>query len=49
MCGVSRRAWARNANAITTIDEWNERNEGHGHITKPRLAEQTFLENLMDE
>ncbi len=48
MCGVSRRAWARNANAISTIDEWNERNEGHGHITSPRLADQRFLETLID-
>ncbi len=48
MGGVSRRAWARNPNAITTIDEWNRRNEGQGHITKPRLAEDGFLESLID-
>ena len=47
MCGVSRRAWARNPNAISTIDQWNERNEGNGHITKPRLAEEAFLEGLV--
>ncbi|MCD4749169.1 MAG: urocanate hydratase [Thermoanaerobaculales bacterium] len=48
MCGVSRRAWARNPNAISTIDEWNERNGVRGHITKPSLADETFLETLVD-
>ncbi len=48
MCGVSRRAWARNPNAISTIDDWNERNTTSGHITRPRLAEEAFLEDLVD-
>jgi len=48
MCGVSRRAWARNPNAISTIDEWNERNGAKGHITTPRVAEDALLEALID-
>ncbi len=49
MCGVSRRAWARNPNAISTIDEWNDRNEARGHITRPRLAEEAFLKRLVGD
>lgn len=48
MSGVSRRAWARNENAISTIDEWNEQNQDHGHITTPRVAEDGFLESLIN-
>ncbi len=48
MCGVSRRAWARNTNPISTIDEWDDRSGARGHITKPRLAEEAFLKNLID-
>ena len=48
MCGVSRRAWARNPNAISTIGEWNQRNGTRGHITTPRVAEDALLEDLID-
>ncbi len=39
MCGVSRRAWARNPNAIATVTEWNQANVERGHITVPELAD----------
>ncbi len=49
MCGVGRRAWARNTNALETIDGWNDRNRNRGHITTPRVAEDALLERLIDE
>lgn len=38
MGGVSRRAWARNENALETSAAYNERGQGN-HITLPFLAE----------
>jgi urocanate hydratase len=49
MSGVSRRAWARNANAIETVDGWNAANANRGHITVPTVARQELLEMLVDE
>mgnify|MGYP000190437895 CR=1 FL=1 len=48
MCGVSRRAWARNSNAIDTVTEWNARNAERGHVTVPRLADDGLLARLVD-
>ena len=39
MIGVSRRAWARNENAVTTVMEYNEMYKGQDHITLPYEAE----------
>ena len=39
MVGVSRRAWARNENALTTAAEYNLENAGSSHITLPYLAD----------
>ncbi len=39
MVGVSRRAWARNENALTTATEYNLENAGSSHITLPYLAD----------
>ncbi len=49
MSGVSRRAWARNANALETIEAWNAANGERGHITVPHLADDDFLAGLVDE
>lgn len=49
MGGVGRRAWARNENAIETVDTWNEANAERGHITRPQLADETFLDELLKE
>ena len=38
MCGVARRAWARNENSIATAKEYNEVNKTTDHITIPELA-----------
>ncbi len=48
MGGVARRAWARNANAIKTVDVWNAANNARGHVTVPRVADEAFLESLLD-
>ena len=48
MGGVSRRAWARNPNAIETASAWNEANAGRGHVTVPHLADDAMLEALID-
>lgn len=39
MVGVSRRAWARNENAVSTVIEYNEMYKGQDHITLPYVAE----------
>jgi urocanate hydratase len=49
MGGVARRAWARNDNAIETVDIWNRVNAERGHVTVPRLADETLLERLVGE
>ena len=43
MVGVSRRAWARNENALTTAAEYNLENAGSSHITLPYLADDTVV------
>ena len=48
MGGVARRAWARNANAIETVDTWNATNADRGHVTVPRVADDVLLESLLD-
>ncbi|MCG6963138.1 MAG: urocanate hydratase [Acidobacteria bacterium] len=48
MSGVSRRAWARNSNALSTVAEWNLANAERGHITEPALADENYLEQLVD-
>ena len=48
MCGVSRRAWARNKNAIETSMTWNVNNSERGHVTVPRVAEDDLINSLLD-
>ena len=49
MGGVARRAWARNDNAIETVDVWNRANAARGHVTVPRVANSTLLDRLVSE
>ncbi|OPJ56504.1 urocanate hydratase [Alkalithermobacter paradoxus] len=49
MCGVSRRAWARNENSISTCMEYNEMNKGKDHITLPYIASDSLITNLVDK
>jgi urocanate hydratase len=48
MSGVSRRAWARNTNAIETVNGWNAANADRGHVTVPYVADTGMLERLID-
>lgn len=45
--GVSRRAWARNKNAIDTIQKWNTRMDGKGFITIPNIPKTDLVESLV--
>ena len=43
MIGVSRRAWATNENALTTVAEYNKIYEGQDHITLPFVADKDMV------
>ena len=43
MIGVSRRAWATNENALTTVAEYNKLYEGQDHITLPYIADREMV------
>ncbi len=47
MGGVSRRAWARNENAISTSKNYNDL-DNNSHITIPYLTDDALLENLVN-
>lgn len=47
MGGVSRRAWARNPNAIEASEQFNK--EGKGHITLPYLADHESVLGALDK
>jgi len=49
MGGVARRAWARNENAMSTCQTFNEEEQGKQHITLPFVADKTFLQTLVNE
>jgi urocanate hydratase len=46
-CGIARRAWARNPNAIDTAKEWNRTHDGH--ITMPFIPEKGLVERLVSD
>jgi len=48
MGGIARRSWARNTNALETAYNWNFENEKKGHLTLPFIAEDTLLDNIID-
>ena len=43
MVGVSRRNWAGNKNAMTTVAEYNEMYKGQDHITMPYVADEAVV------
>ncbi|WP_053955840.1 urocanate hydratase [Inediibacterium massiliense] len=49
MCGVSRRAWARNENAVTTCIEYNEIMKGKDHITLPYVPREEAIKSAVDQ
>ncbi len=48
MCGVSRRSWARNPNAIATVADWNRSHAARGHVTVPAVADDALVSRLVD-
>jgi urocanate hydratase len=48
MCGVSRRAWARNENSITTASEYNTI-DNNSQITIPYLTDEDYIEKLVNQ
>jgi urocanate hydratase len=46
MVGVSRRAWARNENSITTSIDFNEKSNDN-HITIPYVADQGLVDEIV--
>ncbi len=49
MCGVARRAWARNKNSIETAIEFNENFEKTDHITLPFIPKKGLIEKIVAE
>ncbi len=49
MVGVSRRAWARNANAVETVLQYNEEFKQTDHITVPAVADRDMIREVLGE
>jgi len=49
MGGVARRSWARNTNAIAVSAEFNEKNQGRGHITLPYLTDGDWVGKVVGD
>ena len=49
MCGVARRGWARNENAVAVSVEWNKKNQAKGQITLPYQAEHGLVKDLVEK
>ena len=48
MIGVARRSWARNPNAISTAEEYNQIRSETDHITLPYLADEEIVTGLTE-
>ena len=46
MGGVARRAWARNENAMETVEIYNEAYKGLSRITLPHLVDEALINKL---
>lgn len=49
MGGVARRSWARNPNAMSTSEEFNRTHGDYYHITMPELADDEYINSLIEE
>ena len=49
MIGVSRRAWATNENALTTVAEYNKMYAGCDHITLPYIADRDLVADALKQ
>jgi len=48
-CGVARRAWAGNVNALKTAYCWNAKNQEKGHITLPSPTDDGLVSGTLEE
>lgn len=49
MVGVSRRSWARNENAMSTVKEYNEMFKETDHITLPYIADEEVIKAAFED
>jgi urocanate hydratase len=49
MCGVARRAWARNPNSIETAIEFNQKFSETDHITLPFVPDEELIKRIVEE
>lgn len=49
MVGVSRRAWARNGNALETVEAYNEQFKTTDHITVPQVADMDMVREVLGD
>lgn len=49
MVGVSRRAWARNENALEAVGLYNEQFKETDHITVPQVADMEMIREILGE
>jgi len=49
MCGVARRAWARNENSIDTVIEHNKTFGNTDHITLPFIPDEGLIKKIVEE
>lgn len=47
MGGVARRSWARNSNAISTVNAFNRSHADGYHITEPYLVDDEILNDII--
>ena len=48
MGGVARRSWARNPNAMSTAEEFNNTHSDYYHITMPNLVDDDIIEEALN-
>jgi urocanate hydratase len=46
--GIARRSWSRNKNAMKAASEWNRKIGDLGHITLPYIADEKFVDRLVN-
>lgn len=46
MSGVARRSWARNANAMSTVQDFNQSFADDYYITEPYLVDEEIIKNI---
>ena len=49
MGGVARRSWARNANAMSTVSEFNRSHADGYHITEPYLVNEELIKRILKQ